>query len=265
MAQIHARGFLTVGVDPNTMVLAYFNPARNTMQGFEVDIAREIAYAIFGDRNPSRLHFIALLTTQRKPAVTDGTVDLAIDAITMTCASAADVAFSTIYLMAHQRTLVQADNPARSLADLRGQRVCATNGSTALTVLQHAGYGVDAYPVAARTDCLVALQTGVVDAIQSDDAILDGIHQQDPYTKILLQPANGYTDEPYGIAMNKRYPDLVGFVDSVLARVSGRSGPAAPFHSWTSLYREWFTPVTGQEPPQPPIPHYCQMVLRCLS
>jgi len=262
MAGIRARGYLVVGVDQSTMLFGYFNPTDDAMEGFEVQIAREIAFAIFGDRNPDRVHFTAVLTTQRTDVVKAGQVDLVIDAITMTCARSQDVDFSTIYFMAHQRTMVRRTSAARGLHDLKGHKVCATNGSTALTLLENGRYGVIAYPVLARTDCLVALQTGAVDGIQTDDAILYGLHAQDPLTKILNE---GYTDEPYGIAVNRAYPDLVNFVNAVLARIRGGDTAAAPLHSWQSLYRKWLTPVTGVKHPTPPKPMRCQEVKSCPS
>ena len=163
MAQILARGYLLVGVDQNTMLFSYLNPANETMEGFEVDLAREIAFSIFGDRRADRVHFVAVLTRQRTAVVKAGQVDLVVDAVTMTCERSKDVNFSTIYFMAHQRTMVPSSSHAQRLKDLRGRTVCATNTSTALTLLHEPQYDVRAYPVAARTDCLVALQTGQVD------------------------------------------------------------------------------------------------------
>jgi polar amino acid transport system substrate-binding protein len=265
MAVIRARGYLIVGVDQNTMLLGYFNPTDNAMEGFEVEIARQIAYAIFGDRKPERVHFTAVLTAQRTDVVKDGRVDLVVDAITMTCRRSKDVDFSTIYFMAHQRTMVRKTSSARDLHDLKGHKVCATNTSTALSLLLNGDYGVTAYPVLARTDCLVALQTGVVDGIQTDDAILYGLHAQDPYTKILDQPPLGYTDEPYGIAINKAYPGFVDFVNGVLARMRQSDTAAAPFRTWRSLYEQFLTPVRGGGPPTPPMPRRCRESTSCRS
>jgi len=262
MAKIRKQGYLIVGVDQNTMLFGYFNPTHDAMEGFEVEIAREIAFAIFGDRNPDRVHFTAVLTAERTDVVKEGKVDFVVDAITMTCKRSQDVNFSTIYFMAHQKTMVRSTSHARDLHDLSGHKVCATNGSTALTLLEKGGYGVIAYPVLARTDCLVALQTGEVDGIQTDDAILYGIHAQDPFTKILNQ---GYTDEPYGIAVNKAYPDLVDFVNAVLAKMRLGDAAAAPFHSWQSLYRKWLTPDTGVSHPTSPKPMRCHGVTSCPS
>jgi polar amino acid transport system substrate-binding protein len=262
MANILERKYLKVGVDQNTMLLGYFNPTEQAPQGFEVEIAREIAFAIFGDRLPTRVQFTPVLTKGRTDLVKDGKVDLVIDAVTMTCDRWKNVDFSTIYFMAHQRTMVRIGTDARDLSDLKGHSVCATNSSTAMTTLQDRVYGVIPYPVQARTDCLVALQTGVVDGIQTDDAILYGFQKQDPLTKIL---AKQYTDEPYGIAVNKSSAGLLDFVNSVLDRMRRGDQGAKPLHSWQFLYQQFLGPVTGVKIPTPPKPTQCESAPRCPS
>lgn len=263
MGVIKKRGRLIVGVDQNTMLFAYLNPASGSRQGFEIDLAYQIAKAIFGDEGSRRVDFVSLLTSERLSAVQAGRVDLVIDAMTMTCDRARKVGFSTIYFMAHQRTLVRSDSQAVDLHGLAGMRVCATNTSTALAVLQDARYHVIPYPRAARTDCLVALQRGIVAGVQADDAILYGLHEQDPYTKILFNPRSGYSDEPYGIAIDKRYPELISFVDSVLNEMR-HPGAGSTLRSWVSLYDEWIRPVT-KVAAQPPRPVVCEETTRCTS
>jgi polar amino acid transport system substrate-binding protein len=223
-------------VDQNSMLLGYANPLHGQrIEGFEIDLLREISRALFG--RPDRIDFRALTTAERKSAVRDGTVDIVADAYTVTCYRATQVDFSSVYLEAGQRVLVASDSRARSLADLRRKRVCVTRTSTSIAELKNYP-GVIPYPVAQRTDCLVALQRGEADAITSDDAILRGFQAQDPYTK-LIGPA--IEPEPYGMAISKRHPDLVRFVNGVLARMRSDG-------TWLRLYRKWL-PGTPRRPP----------------
>jgi polar amino acid transport system substrate-binding protein len=233
---IRRRGFLMAGVDQNTLLLGYANPLHNErIEGFEIDLLRQISQALFG--RPDRINFHALTTAERRSAVQDGTVDIVADAYTITCYRATKVAFSTVYLEAGQRVLVPSISHARSLADLRGKRVCATATSTSIAKLKEYP-GVIPYAVPQRTDCLVALQRGEVDAITSDDAILEGFQAQDPYTK-LIGPA--LEAEPYGMAISRSRPDLVRFVNGVLARMRADG-------AWERLYRKWL-PGTPRQPP----------------
>jgi polar amino acid transport system substrate-binding protein len=232
---IKRRGRLIAGVDQNTMLLGYANPLHGQrIEGFEIDLLHQLSRALFG--RPDRIEFRALTTAERLSAAQDGMVDIVADAFTINCYRASRVNFSTVYLSAGQRLLVPSDSPARSVKDLRGKRVCSTRGSTSIAALEKYP-GVIPYPVAQRTDCLVALQRGEADAITSDDAILLGFQAQDPYTKLI---GSAIEPEPYGMAISKRRPDLVRWVNGELARMRADG-------TWRRLYRKWL-PGTPRQP-----------------
>jgi polar amino acid transport system substrate-binding protein len=242
VARIRRRGRLVAGVDQNTLLFGYLRPSTARIEGFEIDLVREVARVLLGD--PNAIELKALTTAQRLPAVQSGAVDLVADAVTITCERRRQVAFSTVYFDAGQRVLVPARSRARSLADLGGRRVCATKGSTTLARIERDRAKPVPYPVAQRTDCLVALQEGRVAAISSDDAILLGFKAQDPNTKII---GPRLADEPYGIAIARDHPDLVRFVNGVLEglRRDGR---------WKAIHRRW---LGGLAPtPAPPRARY---------
>jgi polar amino acid transport system substrate-binding protein len=241
MAAIRARGHLVAGVDQNTKLLAFLDPGDAQLHGLEIDILRQVAKAIFGD--PNAVEFRAITTAQRLDVVREGTVDIVADAVTVTCERRRKVDFSSVYFDAHQGVLVPSSSPARSIADLAGQRVCATRASTSIENVARYPRLIP-YPVAQRTDCLVALQQGGAEAIASDDAILRGFQAQDPYTKILVDPA---APAPYGMAISKAHPDLVRFVNGVLARIRTDG-------TWRQIYARWF----GSPAPAPPVARYAR-------
>jgi polar amino acid transport system substrate-binding protein len=233
---IRRRGYLRAGVDQNTLLLSYANPLKGQrIEGFEIDLLRQISRALFG--RPDRVQRRALTTAERQDAVQKGTVDILADAFTITCTRRKAVLFSSVYLSDGQRVLVPLSSKARSIEDLRGKRVCATIGSTSLGTLKHYP-GVIPHRVPQRTDCLVDLQQGETDAITSDNGILLGFHAQDPYTKVIGPPLEA---EPYGMAINKRHPEFVRFVNGVLARMRADG-------TWARLYRRWL-PGTPHLPP----------------
>jgi polar amino acid transport system substrate-binding protein len=242
MARIQRRGYLIAGVDQNTLLFAYFNPANGRLEGFEIDMLRELAGAIFGD--PNRIQFHAITTAERVQAVQDGSVDVVADAMTITCARRQLVDFSTVYFDAGQKILVPSNSTARSVKDMGGRRVCATIGSTSLQTIGGLNPRPVAYPVGQRTDCLVAMQQGLVDAITSDDSILLGFQAQDPFTKIVGPP---FADEPYGMAISKRHPDFVRFANGVLAQMRSDG-------TWQSIYSRWLGRLAPT--PAPPTAHY---------
>ena len=224
---------------PVTWLFGYLRASTGRIQGFEVDVLRQIAKAIFGD--PNRIELRALTTAQRLTAVDSGAVDVVADAVTITCARLREVAFSTVYYDAVQRLLVPATSHVRGIRDLTHRRVCATAGSTTLQSIKANPAKPIAYPVEQRTDCLVALQEGKVDAISSDDAILLGFRAQDPNTRIVGAPL---APEPYGIAIARQHPDFVRFVNGVLARMRADG-------SWRAIHRRWLGALTPTPAPPP--------------
>ena len=235
MAAILARGYLIAGVDQSAYPFGFFNPLDEQREGFDIDMVRAVAKAIFG--NPDKVHYVTISDAERIPDIRHGVVDIVAHTMTILCSRLEQVAFSSVYFDAGQRVLVLKNSTARSLADLRGQKVCATAGADSLTAIVKAG----AIPVTVAywTDCLVLLQQGEVAAISTDDGILAGLHAQDPWTK-LVGPR--LTDEPYGLAISQGHPDFVRFVNAVLEqmRTDGQ---------WAASYARWISTTVPAPPP----------------
>jgi polar amino acid transport system substrate-binding protein len=237
MARIRARGYLIAGVDQSTYHFGYLNPRNGKIEGFDIDMVRAVAAAIFG--NPGKVQFKAISDAQRIPDVRSGAVDIVAHTMTINCDRLQQVDFSTVYFDTGQRVLVEANSPARSLAGLGGKRVCATKGSTSIANIKAAPSHPVPVPVPFWTDCLVLLQQGDVAAISTDDSILDGLAAQDPWTKIV---GPRFTSEPYGLAISKQHPDFVRFVNAVLQRLRANG-------QWAASYAHWVgTPVPAPPP-----------------
>lgn len=244
MRRIQDRGRLIAGVDQNTLRLSYLDPLTGRLEGFEIDLVRELARQLLGD--PDSVDFRVVTSAQRTAAIQAHRVDIVVDAFTITCERRRDIAFSTPYLDAGQRLLVRTSSPIRGLADLKGKKVCATTTSTSIQNIRDAHVGAIPYPVAQRTDCLVALQEGSIDAVTSDDAILLGYQVQDPYTKIV---GPRFSHEPYGIGIDRSHTDLVRFVNGALARMRADG-------TWTRLSRHWLAGLGGAHATRPPEARY---------
>ena len=236
MEKIRARGYLIAGVDQNTYDFGFRNPFNGQIEGFDIDMIKAVARYI----GVPKVVYKAIPDSLREQDVSNGTVDIVAHTMTILCSRLKDVDFSSVYFNAAQRVLVLKGSKATSLADLRGQKVCATTGSDSMGRIIAAGaIGV---PVQYWTDCLVLLQQGDVAAISTDDAILAGLQAQDPWTTIVGPPVS---HEPYGLAISKQHPDFVRFVNAVLEqmRTDGQ---------WAASYRHWI----GPSAPAPPQPHY---------
>jgi polar amino acid transport system substrate-binding protein len=240
MDKIRHRGRLIAGVSEYTYPFGFFNPLHRKPEGFEIDILHAIAKAIFG--NPDKIEFKSISDAQRSPDVQSGAVDIVAHTMTILCQRLQYVDFSSVYFNAGAQVLVRKNSRAQNLADLGGQKVCATAGSDSIAHIEAARPRPIPVVKTNFIDCLVQLQQGDVAAISTDNDILAGLAVQDPWTKI-IGPV--FTSEPYGLAISQQHPGFVRFVNAVLQqmRTDGQ---------WADDYRDWVgTPV-----PAPPRARY---------
>jgi polar amino acid transport system substrate-binding protein len=242
MADIRKRGRLILGTSQDTLLFSSRNPFTGKVEGFDVDMGRQIAQAIFGD--PEKIQIKVIGYDKRVSSARDGSVDIVADTMTANCARWKDVNFSSIYYEAGQRVLVSTGSTATSIEDLGGKKVCAAAGSTSFDNIGKVRTKPVAVAKAAFGDCLVAFQQNEVDAVSTDDTILAGMAAQDPYAKVV---GPKFTEEPYGMALSNQHPEFTRFVNAVLAKNRANG-------TWTTTYQKWlgaFGPA-----PAPPAAQY---------
>jgi polar amino acid transport system substrate-binding protein len=239
MKTIQDRGRLIAGVSADSLLLSARNPLNGKIEGFDVDMLKAVSQAIFND--PNKIEYRVITTAQRIPALTSGSVDIVADAMTINCARWAQIDFSTEYYNAGQKVLVAKGSPAKSMADLKGRRVCAPNGSTSMDKLRTFP-GLIPVGSDTHTGCLVLFQEGKVDAITGDDTILAGLAAQDPYATVVKAPA--FTAEPYGLGVSKKHPEFARFVNGVLSQMRSDG-------QWTASYNTWLKAALGPSPAPP--------------
>jgi polar amino acid transport system substrate-binding protein len=242
MEKIQQRGRLIAGVSADTLLFGFRDPLTGNLEGFDIDVAREIAAAIFGTAT-GHIEYRVLTFAQRIPALTAkaNPVDLVADVMTMNCARWRDISFSSEYFHAGKKVLVRSDSDARGIDDLDGKRVCAAKGSTSFDELEKHPK-VMAVSVDDISDCMVLFQQGSVDSVTGDDTVLAGFVAQDPYAKIVGDP---FTQEPYGLGIAKEHRDFVEFVNGVLERVRA-----------DGTWRQWYQKHFEGRVPRPPEPTY---------
>ena len=243
LGEIVQRGYLVAGVSSDSLLLGSRNPLTNAIEGFDIDIVRELARAIFGD--PNKVKFTVITAAQRIPALQDRTVDVVARNMTMTCARWQQIAFSSEYYHSGQKVLVRKGSTATKLEDLGGQAVCAPLGTSSMAVL--AKYpDIKAVGSDTHTGCLVLFQQGQVAAITGDDTVLAGLAAQDPYA--VVPKSDPITAEPYGLGFNKDDVTFVTYAKTVLEqlRSTGR---------WKAIYDTWLAGPLGPAP-APPVAVY---------
>ncbi len=243
MKKIFDNKRLIAGVSADSLHLGARNPISGQIEGFDIDMIKAVAKAIFGNENAVELRVIS--SPQRIPVLKEQKVDIVARNMTINCARWKDIAFSAEYYRSGQKTLVPRDSTAKSVKDLDGETICAPAGSTSLDNLKKENPNV--IPVTADTDtgCLVLFQSGKAYGISGDDTVLAGGAAQDPYAKVL---AERFSDEPYGLGMSKAHPEFVQFVNQVLEQMKADG-------RWMESYNKWLAPDLG-ELKAPPAPVY---------
>jgi polar amino acid transport system substrate-binding protein len=242
MAEIAQNGRLVVGIDQNAYLFGFRDPGTGELVGFEIDFAREIARAIFGD--PAKVQFRAITTAERIPMLQEKKVDLVIRTMSMTCERWQQVSFSSEYIPSRQRLLVRRADGIKDFPDLAGKKVCATRGSTSIVTIAAQPHNLIPVSTDSTLDCLVLLQQGQVDAVSTIDILLAGLAAQDPTTVVTGQPVS---DEPAGIGIPKDHQDMTRFVNGVLEKMRADG-------TWTRIYDKWLKERLG--PASPPAPVY---------
>ena len=236
---IRARGRLTVGLDTGSNLFSFRDPLTGAIQGFDVDIAKEIARDLFGD--PERVDYRILGSADRETALQTRSVDIVAKTMTINCQRRQKVTFSGVYFEANQRILALADSGITQIADLANKRVCVVSGTTSLDNLREYEPSASITTVASWADCLVTLQQGQVDAVSTDDSILAGLAAQDPYARVV---GSSISSEPYGIGISKGNDDLVRLANGTLDRIRNDG-------TWNRIYDRWLS-VLGPSPGAPP-------------
>jgi polar amino acid transport system substrate-binding protein len=242
MAEIRERGRLRVGVDTSTILFSSVNPQTGQFEGFDVEIAREMAAVLLGSRDAVEL--VAIPYSARVDVLAEGTVDMVVDTFTINCVRDDRIDFSTQYFTSSQKLLVRIDDLSTSIEDFGDRPVCAAAGSTSADNLRALPAPAPrVVEVTEQAECLVLLQQGEVEGISTDDTILAGMQAQDPNVRIV---GDAFSAEPYGIGLPPNHPEYVRFVNAALEQVrsSGR---------WTELYDAWLSALPGTNQPPPAV------------
>ncbi len=214
-------GVLKVGTKVDVPKFGLQNTGTGEMEGFEVDLAYEIAGKIFGctaeeAKEKKLIAFQGVTAKTRGPLLDNGEVDLVIATYTITEERKESWNFSDPYYTDAVGLLVLKDSGIQSCADLDGKVIAVSQGSTTKKVFQEYldEQGIDVTPEFEEFDgypsMAAALASKNVDVFSVDRAILAGYNDD---TTIILD--DRFAEQDYGVASkldNKGLAELVNGV-----------------------------------------------------
>ena len=214
MAELSEAGALRLGTKFDQPLFGLQGLGGNP-EGFDVEIAKILAEELGIPEDG--ITYTETPSATREEVIEQDRVDMVIATYTMNEERAERVTFAGPYYQAGQDLMVMADNTAiNGPEDLRGAdaTVCSVTGSTpAENILEY----VDSANVVlfdVYSKCADALRTGQVDAVTTDNVILLGLVDQSGGEFRLVE--NAFTEEPYGIGIEKGDVEFCEFIHETL-------------------------------------------------
>jgi glutamate transport system substrate-binding protein len=209
---------LTIGVKYDQPGMGLKKPD-GTVEGFDVDVAKYIAGQLGVPE--SGITWKEARSANRETFLQQGQVDMIIATYSITPARLPKVTFGGPFYIAHQDTLVRADDSSiTSLDSLKGKRICQVTGSNSWknisegTNKENKKVDVTLVPAGAYDECITKLKGNAIDAVTTDDMILAGYAKREGSAlKVTGAP---FTDEKYGIGLKKGDKDTCEAVNKAI-------------------------------------------------
>ncbi|WP_237209814.1 glutamate ABC transporter substrate-binding protein [Rothia nasimurium] len=171
--------------------------------GFDTDVARYVAAEL--GYSEDQIEWVEAPSANRENMLTNNQVDMIFATYSITEKRLKTVDFAGPYFVAGQDLLVQAENTdITGPESLAGKNLCSVTGSTSAKKIQD-NYSSEVQLVQQNSysDCVVALNAGMVDAVTTDDIILAGLASTKANQGELKLAGNTFSTENYGVGLPK--------------------------------------------------------------
>lgn len=213
------RGVLKVGCKSDIPKFSLQNTATGEYEGFEDDLAYEIAGEIFGctadeAKEQKLVEFQGVTAKTRGPLLDNGEIDLVIATFTITEERKETYNFSTPYYTDAVGLLVNKDSGIQSIEELDGKIIGVAQSSTSKQGFEDytAEKGLDVKPEFQEFDgypaLAQALATKQIDCFSVDRAILAGYVND---SNQILE--DRFAEQEYGVASKKDNAGLAALVE----------------------------------------------------
>ncbi|MGI6104650.1 MAG: transporter substrate-binding domain-containing protein [Raoultibacter sp.] len=220
---------LRVGTKIDVPKFGYQDPETGRIEGFEVDVAHELAKRLKGD--PDKLEVTGVNVSTRGVMLDNNTLDAALATFTITEARKKSYNFSQPYFTDYIGILVKKDSGIKELSDLDGKVIGVAVSATTREKLGSAGDEIgitmEFAEYATYPEIKIALVTGRVDAFSVDRSILMG-YQDDSTMFLDVQLA----PQDYGVACKKDNTELAQQIDTAIGDMKTDGTLAALEKTW---------------------------------
>ncbi|MDU6411292.1 MAG: arginine ABC transporter substrate-binding protein [Yersiniaceae bacterium] len=206
-----------------------FMDANNTMQGFDIDLAKALCQEMQANCTFTNQAFDSLI-----PSLKFRRFDAVISGMDITPERLKQVAFTKPYYD-NSALFIAQKGKFTDLASLKGKRVGMQNGSTHQKYLTEKHPEITPVPYDSYQNAVLDLKNGRLDAVFGDTAVVNEWLKQSP---ALSAVGDKVTDAAYfgtglGIAVRQQNSELLTKLDAALAKVK-QDG------TYQTLYQKWF-------------------------
>ncbi|MEK5071349.1 transporter substrate-binding domain-containing protein [Sporosarcina sp. FSL K6-1508] len=226
---IKKRDKIIFGVKYDTKLFGLKDPTTGEVEGFDIDIAKQLAKEILGDE--TKVKFVEVTSKTRIPLLNKGDIDAIIATMTVSEERKKEVDFSEVYFEAGQSLLVKKGSSIQSIDDLtKDTTVIAVKGSTSTDNIREAVPEAPVLEFENYAEAFTALKAGKGEVLTTDDSILAGMASEDDSFELVGEK---FTEEPYGIAVKKGEKEFTDALNSGLESLIS-SG------DFDTIYDSWF-------------------------
>jgi ABC-type amino acid transport substrate-binding protein len=229
-----SRGKLVVGVKTDFPPFGYLDPSGKP-QGFDVDVARYLAKALFEDEG--RLELVPVTSGSRIPFLYSDWIDMIVATMTVTEDRKRVLDFSDPYFASSSLLLVPAGSPVRGIEDLSGKAVAVIEGSVQEKDLEQVAPGAKRVAFKNMDEAVAALRGKKVDALCQDDMLILALARGSRDLKAAGRPI---LPRPYAIAVRKGDVETLRWVNDKLSAMK-KDG------TYDRLKEKYFGVTAGKE------------------
>ncbi|MFF5315037.1 glutamate ABC transporter substrate-binding protein [Streptomyces massasporeus] len=218
-----------------------------SFSGFDVDVATYVAKEL--GYKPDQIEWVETKSADRENALSRGDVKMIAATYSITDERKQKVDFAGPYLLAHQDLLVKKDSDIKEGTDLNGKKLCSVTGSTsAQNVKDEIAPKAQLQQLGGYSECIAGLQSGALDAVTTDDAILAGFAAQEQYKGQFKLTGLKLSNENYGIGVKKGDTATVNKINDALKKMvsDGAWDKAVQDNFGPANYKNEQAPKIGQ-------------------
>jgi len=238
LKKVKDSGTITIGFRDASIPFSYLNAQQQPI-GYAMDICQHIVDAVKTKLNMPNLK-VALnpvTSSTRIPLMANGTIDLECGSTTNNAEREKQVDFGMTYFVIKYRYVAKKSSNMDTIADLKGQTVVSTAGTTDIKALNelNSSKNMDMNILSANDHpaAFLMVETGRAKAFLMDDILLAGLVANSKNPSEFHISAESLGVEPYSLMLRRDDPEFKKLVDDTMSKLY-KSGEIE------KIYNKWF-------------------------